>query len=152
MTRRLGKREAGDLTGSPADGRVPPKKYWWAFPAAAGGLTALWLVMNLPRKEEPDEPLPYVTKHAGWPDQFARWSVTRETGQTTYSSFSQAAFLSDLVVLAAPVVVAWVILRHLRRGPDRVVRHRGMRGAAPLPEHPPSSHPPGTAKATGGWG
>ena len=153
MSRRSGARTADSPMGSPADDGGPPKKGLWLFLAVAGGLTALWVVLSLPRTENPEEPMPFTTKRAGWPDHFARWSVSKETGQTGYSSFSVGALLGDLVVLAAPIVVAWVIIRKLSNTPDQAaVRHRGMRGPAPSPEVPPSRRPSGTPRASGGWG
>ena len=92
----------------------------WVFPAVAAGIAAFWLVMSLPRVENTqNEFLPYTTKRAGWPDHFARWSVTKDTGETIYSSFSTGALLGNLVVMAAPIVVAWVIIRHFTRQSDK---------------------------------
>jgi hypothetical protein len=154
MSRRRGTREAGDPIGSPADDGALPKRRRWVFPAVAGGLAAVWLVMNLPHAEDPQgEPMPYTTKRAGWPDFFSRWSVANDTGKTTYSSFSSGALLFDLATLAAPIVVAWVVIRHLGRVPEQAaVRHRGTGGPASSPGEAPSSHPPATARVTGGWG
>ena len=154
MSRRRGAQETGGPIGSHADGGGPPQCPRWVFPAVAGGLTALWVVLSLPRAEDDQgEPLGYTTKRAGWPDHFARWSVAKDTGQTTYSSFSQGSLLFDLVTLAVPIVVAWVVTRHIGRTPNEsAARHRGTRGPAPSPEVPPSRRPPGAARPSGGWG
>jgi len=155
MSRRRGAQETGGPIGSHADGGGPPQCPRWVFPAVAGGLTAVWLVMNLPRlADEQGEDLPYTNKRAGWPDEFVRWSVSKDTGKTTYSSaFSKGALLFDLVTLAAPIVVAWVITRHLRAAPDRAAaRHGGARAPAPSHDAPPSHGPHGGAQVTEGWG
>jgi hypothetical protein len=140
--------------GSPPDKGGLSKRHRWVFPAVAGGLTALWLVMSLPHREDQQGlSMPYTTKRAGWPDHFARWSVANDTGKTTYSSFSEGAFLFDLVTLAIPIAVAWVVVRRLGQTPDQAaVRHRGTRGPAPSPGVSPSRRPPGATRPSGGWG
>ena len=57
----------------------------------------------------------------------------------------------DLVTLVAPIIVAWVIIRHFGRTPDEAApRHRAARGLAPSPAVPPSRRQPGTPRASGG--
>ncbi len=125
MSRRGVSRNADDSMGSPAG-----NKRWWVFPVVAGVIVAFWVVMSLPRVESSQgESMPYTTKRAGWPDHFSRWSVAKDTGETTYSSFSTGALLGNLVVMAVPIVAAWFIIRHLTRQPGETsdqapVRHR----------------------------
>src|SRR5690242_2261040 len=119
MSRRGVMHGAGGPLGSPAGDGVPRKRYWWVYAAVAGGITVLWAVLSLPRTENPDEPMPFTTKRAGWPDYFARWSVSKETGQTTYSSFSIGSLVFDLVALAIPIAAACVIIRHQTRRRDQ---------------------------------
>jgi hypothetical protein len=154
MSRRGGTWEADDPRGSDADNEKRPRKNWWVFPAVAGGLTLLWVVLSLPSTEDTQgESLPYTTKRAGWPDSFSRWSVTKETGETTYSSFSTGALLFDLVTLAIPIIVAWVIIRHLGKTEDEEdeARPRGKGKTRPTPS-PRDSYPGGSVQSTGGWG
>src|SRR5438445_11753568 len=81
MGRHAGRQGADTPMGSPTDNEGLPNRRRWVFPAVAGGLTALWLVMSLPSTEDlQGEPAPYTTKRAGWPDSFARWSVAKDTG------------------------------------------------------------------------
>jgi hypothetical protein len=122
---------------------------WGLFLAVAGGLTALWLVLCLPKKEDTDgEVMPYTTKRAGWPDYFARWSADNATGATTYSSFFMGTFLIDLAVLAVPVAGAWFAIRLLSQQPGQEKRpdeNKGrQRSSSSLPTRPA---PP---KMTGG--
>jgi hypothetical protein len=134
---RAGMQGAGGPMGSPAGNEELPTSRRWLFPAVAGGLTALWLFMNLPYTEpQGDEPMTYTTKRGGWPSIYARWSVENDTGKTTYSSFFTSGLLVNLVVLAAPIVVAGVIIRHLNRhtaqtSDQAAVRPRGTTGRTP---------------------
>jgi hypothetical protein len=115
----------------------------WVFPAVAGALTALWVVLSLPRTEDTGgETLPYTTKNAGWPDSFSRWSVSTSTGETVYSTFSVGSLLFDLVTLAVPIAVTWVVLWKLRP-PKPDESEAKKRGAMPSPGKGPPQPPPG---------
>ena len=147
MSRRSGALEAGNSLGSAVDNRRRQKRLLWIFLAVAGGITVVWLVLNLPRVEDQEgENTLFTTKRAGWPDHFARWSIAKDTRETIYSSFSTGVLLFDLVTLAIPIVVAWVIVRHLGQTSDQVeARHQVTRGPSP-------SHRPHGSSSTGGWG
>ncbi len=116
----------------------------WVFPGVTAALVLLFVVLGFPHKEaEQIEDGSYVTKTAGWPDHFARWSVDAGTRKTFYSSFSFGSLVFDLVLLAAPIAVTWVIMRHLRPPPEPTPNKlRGSRGAIP------TRGPPGTTRPT----
>jgi hypothetical protein len=154
MSRRWGMQDGGGHRGPPADEDTPSGKRRWLFPAVAGGIALLWVILNLPYKEAQSEPVPYTTKVAGWPDTFARWSVDNDTRKTTYSSFFLGALVFNLVTLAAPIAVAWVVIRQLGQAPEQAEeRPRGTRRPVPPPPGvPPPRRPPGGSRSSGGWG
>src|SRR5436190_18621919 len=116
----------------------------WVFWAVATALTLLWVVANLPRKEDGEPDVPYVTKNAGWPDHFARWSASKDTGKTFWSTFSAGSLLFDLAPLAALIAVAWFVTRHLRPPSGKApTQPQGARGARP------TRGLPGTTRASG---
>lgn len=142
MSRRTRSREAEDQSESPGG-----KRLRWLFPVVAGAIVAFWVVMSLPRAESDEGvSLPYTTKRAGWPDSFSRWSVRNDTGETTYSSFSTGALLGNLVVMAVPIIVVWIIARRLSQQPDQSTDQPAARHRKPTEE------PPQRGTASGGWG